>query len=94
MTLFQGRGQLCRERNSKESSSPLESNHNKTPVDFPFGSFISLVAKYTKEDLQTILRTILEARALSSDRPCKKPLKNRSPDMYCNKFHMEAYNFY
>ena len=51
------------------------------------------VAKYTKEDLQKILRTVLEARALSSDGPREKPLKARLPDLYCGKSHIECYNF-
>ena len=53
----------------------------------------TLVTKYTEEDLQRILKTVFEARTPSSDGPGEKPLKARSPDVYCGKSHMECYNF-
>ena len=28
------------------------------------------------------------------DKPCKKSLKASIPDLYCDKFYMECYNFY
>ena len=36
---------------------------------------------------------VLKARVSSSDGPREKSLKAKSPDMYCDKFHMEYYNF-
>ena len=94
MTSIQGRRRLCRERISKglsESSSLLESSNNEAPVN-PFAE--SPVAKYTEENLQSILKTVFEAWAPPSDGPCKKSLKARSPEVYCDKSHMEYYNFY
>ena len=94
MTSIQGHGRLCREHASKgpSGSSPLpESSHDKTPVNPP--AVEPLVAKYTEEDLQRILRMVLEARAPPSDGIREKPLKARSPDVYCGKSHMECYNF-
>ena len=90
MTLIRGRGGPCRKRTS-EGSSPLpEFIHDKTPVNPPTEP---PVAKYTEEDLQKILRTVLEARAPPFDGPREKPLKARSPDVYCGKSHIECYNF-
>ena len=53
----------------------------------------SSFAKYTEENLQKILRTVLEAQALPSDGSRKKLLKARLPDVYCGKSYMECYNF-
>ena len=36
---------------------------------------------------------VLEAQVPTFDKPCKKLLKTRSPDMYCGKSYMEYYNF-
>ena len=36
---------------------------------------------------------VLEAQASPSDGPRKKPVKAGSPDVYCDKSHMECYNF-
>lgn len=77
----------------------MESNYDKPPVDFPIidlivGFFGPFIAKYMEENLQKILKTVLKACAPLSDRPCKKPLKVRSLDVYYNKFHIEWYNFY
>ena len=94
MISIQSRGRLRQERTSKSlsgSSSLLESSHDETPVNFPAET---LVAKYTEEDLQKILRTVLKARAPSSDGPHEKPLKARLPDVYCDQSHIECYNFY
>ena len=97
MTSIQGRGRFRRERISKSSLGflpLLESSHNKAPVNPPaFGLFKPLVAKYTEEDLQKIFRTILKAQASPSDRPYEKALKISSPDVYCDKSHIEYYNF-
>ena len=51
------------------------------------------MAKYTKEDLQRILKAVLEAQVPVYNEARKKPLKARSPDVYCGKSHMEYYNF-
>ena len=93
MTFIWSCGRLCRERISEGplgSSPPLKSSHDEAPVNLPAKP---LVAKYIEEDLQRILRTVFEARAPPSDGPCEKPLKARSPDVYCGKSHMECYNF-
>ena len=68
-----------------------ESSLDKTLVNPP--TIEPPVAKYTEEDLQKILRTILEARASPSDDSREKPLKARLFDVYRNKSHMECYNF-
>ena len=94
MTSIQGRGRLCREPASESlsgSSPPLESSHDKALVN-PI-AIEPPIAKYTEEDLQRILRTVLEARAPPSDGAREKPLKARSPDVYRGKSHMECYNF-
>ena len=90
MTSIRSRGRPCQERTSKGFSPLPESIHDKTPVNPPTKLF---VAKYIEEDLQKILRTVLEARAPPSDGPREKPLKARSPDVYRGKSHMECYNF-
>ena len=74
---------------SRSSSSP-KSSHDKIPVNPP--AVEPLVAKYIEEDLQKILRTVFKARASPSDGACEKPLKVRSSDVYCGKFHIECYN--
>ena len=94
MTSIWGRGCFCRERTSEglsESSPPPESSHDEITANPP--AVESLVAKYTKEDLQKILRTVFEAQALSNGAR-EKPLKARSPDVYRDKSYMECYNFY
>ena len=94
MTSIRGRRRPRREHASKDpsgSSPPPESSHDKAPVNPPVVE--PPVAKYTKEDLQRILRTVLEARAPPSDGAREKPLKARSPDVYCGKSHIECYNF-
>ena len=48
---------------------------------------------YTKKDLQKIFKVVLEAQASSFDGSHKKLLKARSSDVYCDKSHMEWYNF-
>ena len=93
MTFIRGRGRPCRERTSEGpsgSSPPPESSHDEGPVNPPAKP---PVAKYTKEDLQRILRTVLEVQAPPIDGLREKPLKARSPDVYCGKFHMKCYNF-
>ena len=94
MTSIQGRGRLRREHASEGpsgSSPPPESNHDKALVNPP--AVKPPVAKYTEEDLQRILRTVLKARAPPSNDAREKSLKARSPDVYCGKSHIECYNF-
>ena len=90
MTSIRGRGRACKERTSEGSSPPPESIYDETPVNPP--AVKPPVPKYTEEDLQKILRTVLEARA-PSDGAREKPLKARLPDVYCGKSYMECYNF-
>ena len=102
MTSVQDRSCPCRERFSvalPNSFPPLGSDDELSnlsagspspnlPVAEPS------ISKYTKEDLQRILKTVLEVRALTTfEGPRDKPLKARSPDMYRGKPHMEYYNF-
>ena len=64
------------------------------------------VPKYSKDDLQRILKAVLKARALSfalisapalarivAETPWEK-LKACSPDVYCEKSYIDCYNFY
>ena len=97
MTLIQGREYSCKENYSENhlGSLPLlQSSNNEALVNPPADGFSKpLVAKYTEEDLQKILRTVLEAQVLPFDGHHKKPLKAKSSDMYYNKFHIKCYNF-
>ena len=69
------------------------------PASLPASA--NLTARYFEKDFQQIFKTVLEARApvpasqplVFLDRPCKRPLKARFPDLYHNKTHMECYNF-
>ena len=70
-----------------------ESNYNNS-IDSIVDLFEPLIANYIKENLQKILKTVLEARFPPSDKLCKKLLKAKSSDIYCNKSHIEYYNFY
>ena len=64
----------------------------------------SSVVKYSEDDLQQILRTVLDFRPLSPipapaaaphyKGPRKRPLKARFPDIYWGKMHLECYNFF
>ena len=81
MTSIQGHGRPRRKRTSKGllgSLPPPESSHDNGVVN-PLAE--PPVAKYIKEDLQRILRTVLKAQALPSDGPHENPLKARSPDV-------------
>ena len=89
MTSIRGHRRLCWERTSKDPlrSSPFsESSHDKGPVN---PSAESPIAKYIEEDLQKILKIVLKAQTLPSNGPREKPLKARSPNVYCGKSHME-----
>ena len=57
----------------------------------------NLAAKYSANDLERIFKTVLEARAPAPapqpDGSCEKIFKAQAPDLYCEKTHMECYNF-
>ena len=94
MTSIRDRGRPCRKHAFKGplgSLPPPESSYDEAPVNPP--AIEPPVAKYTEEDLQRILRTVLEARAPPSDGVREKSLKAKSPDVYYGKSHMECYNF-
>ena len=101
MISIQSCGQLYKKRTSKGFSGsllPLKSNHEKFLVNLPIitpvvGLFESFVATYIEKDLQKIFRTILKTRAFLFDKPCKKLLKARLFDVYCDKSYIEYYNF-
>ena len=107
MTSVRGRGRPRKERLSvtpSDSFPPPESGDElfDQPARPPGANLpvavvpvaIPPVPKYTKKDLQRILKTVLEARApTTSEKPWDKPLKARSSDVYRGKSHMECYNF-
>ena len=108
MTSVWGRGCPCREYSSiapPDSSPPLKSEFSKQPTGPPgpkLSTTATNVAKYSKNNLQRTLRTVLEAQTpapasapapATSKKPQNKPLKARSPDIYCGKSHMDCYNF-
>ena len=85
-----------------DSSLPPESNDELSNQPARFSrlyltivlAIASPIPKYTKEDLQWIFRTILEARVSTTSKKSKnKSLKICSSDVYCSKFYMECYNF-
>lgn len=56
------------------------------------------VPKYSEQDLQRIMKTVLESRPSAPaprdfDEPRERPLKPRAPDVYKGKSHMDCYNF-
>ena len=68
------------------------------------GSANSSVVRYLEDDLQRILRTVLDSRPLALvpapaaaphyEGPRERPLKARFPDIYWGKTHLECYNFF
>ena len=48
--------------------------------------FKLFVIKHMKKDYQKSLKTVLKARVLLFDGPCKKLFKARLPDVYYGKF--------
>ena len=62
---------------------------------------VDLTVRYLEADLQRIFRTVLETCPCASapqplvflDGPCERPLKVRFPELYCDKTHIECYNF-
>ena len=80
-----------------------------SPVIVPLvfsGSADSSVVKYLKDDLQQILRTVLDSRLPSTvpvpvvaaapqyKGPYERPLKTWFPDIYWGKSYLECYNFF
>ena len=51
------------------------------------------VAKYTEEDLETILKICMDAEGSQEEGPQQPPLKARFHELYFGKFHMECYHF-
>ena len=89
------------------SDQPTRLLGTKPPVANVFAA--TSVPTYSKDDLQQILKTVLEAQApaptpvpLFAPAPTPTPiiaevaqekLKTRSPDVYRRKSHMDCYNF-
>ena len=107
MILVQGRGCPRRERLSiapsvapPGSSFPPKSESSEQP-DRPRGlkspAAATSVPKYSEDDLQWILKAVLEAQAPAPapviSKVCREKLKARSPDVYHGKSHMDYYNF-
>ena len=101
MISVRGRGRPRRECPSvapsvapPDSSSPPESENSDQPEESPADPS---TPKYSENDLQRILKAVLEAQAPApapavSETPREK-LKARSPDVYRGKSHMDCYNF-
>ena len=114
ITSIQGRNYLCQERLSitlSDSSSPSKSEFFKQLVGlsrtnlpiFVIPAITTDVPKYLKDDMQRILKLVLEvqttapasASALAPAtfaEPWKK-LKAYSMDIYCGKSYINCYNF-
>lgn len=79
------------------SEPPLLSGHPTPAPDAPPSA--PSAAKYTEEDLQRILKTLLEARTAAPapitfpEGPRECPLKARFPEVYTGENHMDCYNF-
>ena len=97
MISIRGHGRSYKKRTSKGllgSSAPPESSHNKVPINSLAIDFSKIfIAKYTEENLHRIFRIVLLAQAPSSNGPREKSLKARLFDVYCDKSHIEYYNF-
>ena len=64
------------------------------------------MVRYSKDDLQQILRTVLDFKPLTPfpapvvavvlhyESPRERPLKARFPDIHRGKVHLECYNFF
>ena len=94
------------ESSDKLSEQPARVSRTKSPVvDAPVTAIN--ISKYSKNDLQRIFKTILEAQAPASTlvpapTPAPAPvvfelpwekLQAFSPSKYCGKSHMDYYNF-
>lgn len=105
MTSIQGYGRSCKEHSSialSDSFSLLEldnklSNQPVGPSRQDFAvvpAVIPFVPKHNQEDLQKILKTVLEAQALTtSEKSRDKPLKTCSSNVFYGKSHIKCYNF-
>ena len=111
MTSVQGRSHPRQERSSvalSDSSPPPELEFSKQPAESLRPKLLIAVVpatdvpKYSEDDLQRILKTVLETQAPApalapapavSEVPQEK-LKDRSPDVYRGKSHMDCYNFF
>lgn len=84
-------------RNKKSASSAPTSALTSAPLN-PFAKLATpQVSKYTKDDLQQIYKTALEAWPFATQKDFNKSqeqtLKPRSPDVYKSKSHIDRYNF-
>ena len=99
MTSVQSRGRPRKERISEAPFEPLLSAGSDykgavSPIVDPGASFVGpFMAKYTEEDLQRILKAVLEAQVPVYNKPRKKPLKTKSLDMYRGRSYMACYSF-
>ena len=102
MTSIQGYERLCKEhipKSSLRSLLPPRSNYDKLLIDFfiidhidsLFGPFVTI---YPEKNPQKIFKTVLEIRIFFCNKPCKKLLKARLSNEYCDKSHMKCYNFW
>ena len=105
MTSVWGHNRLRQERpfvTLFDSSPPPELEFSEQPAG-PLRAKLSVivvsaaaftVSKYTKKDLQQILKIILEAQVLAiSEEPWDKPLKACFLDVDCGNSYMKCYNF-
>ncbi len=85
-------------------SEPPQLSANPTPAPeappAPEASPAPPIAKYTEEDLQRILKTVLEAQVPAPaptisfpEGPRERPLKAWFPEVYTGENHMDCYNF-
>ena len=96
------------ESDDKLSDQPAGPLGTKSPIANTLAAAIN-IPKYPEDDLQQILKTVLEAR-VSTPAPVlaptpapapativakilRKKLKAHSPDIYYKKSHMDCYNF-
>ena len=105
MTLIQGQSCLCQERTSVALLYfflPHKSEFCKQSARFSRLAIVTDVPKYIKNDLQRILKTVLEAwtpasvpapAPATSQKFEDKLLKARFLDVYCGKSHIDCYNF-
>lgn len=82
---------------ARPSASPSASARpNPGNVNLGPNPTVFWVLKYTEDNFQRILKTVLESRTpvpKNFDEPRKKPLKARAPDVYRSKSHIDCYNF-
>ena len=98
-------------KGNARSTPALAASRTPTPAVAPViaplaasGSANSSVVRYSEDDLQRILRTVLDSRPLAPipapaaaphyESLRERPLKARFPDIYWGKTHLECYNFF